>query len=64
MYLPRKQALNFWRLDLATKATHQLTRLSNHGRLETFDITRDGKHIVFDRSRDNSNIVLIDLPNR
>ena len=64
VYLPRKQSLNFWQLDLATKATRQLTRLSNHGRLETFDITPDGKHIVFDRSRDNSNIVLIDLPNR
>ena len=64
VYLPRKQSLNFWRLDLATKATHQLTHLSNQGRLETFDITPDGKHIVFDRSRDNSNIVLIDLPNR
>ena len=28
----------------------------------TFDITPDGKAIVFDRSRENSDIVLIDLP--
>ena len=40
----------------------QLTRLGNHGNLQTFDITPDGKSIVFDRSRDNSDIVLIDLP--
>ena len=27
-----------------------------------FDVTPDGKEIVFDRSRENSDIVLIDLP--
>jgi len=27
----------------------------------TFDITPDGKQIVFDRLRENSDIVLIDL---
>ena len=36
--------------------------LSNQGALRTFDITPDGKSIVFDRSRQNSNIVLIELP--
>ena len=56
------QSLDFWLLDLATKTTRQLTRLSNQGDLRTFDITPDGKHIVFDRSRENSDIVLIDLP--
>jgi hypothetical protein len=30
--------------------------------MQTFDITPDGKQIVFDRSRETSNIVLIDLP--
>ncbi len=39
-----------------------LTRLSDQGLLATFDITPVGKHIVFDRSRQNSDIVLIDLP--
>jgi hypothetical protein len=29
--------------------------------LRTFDITPDGKRIVFDRSREDSDIVLIDL---
>ena len=56
------RSLNFWLLDLATKTTRQLTRFRNQGDLRTFDITPDGKHIVFDRSRENSDIVLIDLP--
>jgi hypothetical protein len=30
----------------------------------SFDITPDGKHIVFDRIRQNSDIVLIDLPKK
>jgi serine/threonine protein kinase/Tol biopolymer transport system component len=62
VYLPRIQGQDFWLLDFATKQSRQLTRLSNQGALRTFDITPDGKHIVFDRSRQNSNIVLIELP--
>ena len=62
MYLERIQSGDFWQLDLNTKATRQLTNLGNRGALRTFDITPDGKYIVFDRSRQNSNIVLIDLP--
>ena len=62
VYLPLRRSLDFWLLDLATKKTRQLTRLSDQGALRTFDITPDGKHIVFDRSRENSDIVLIDLP--
>ena len=64
MYLPSIHSPDFWLLDFATKKTRQLTRLGNQGGLRTFDITRDGKHIVFDRSRQNSDIVLIDLPKR
>jgi hypothetical protein len=45
----------------------QLTSLSEQGRLGRFDITSgfditpNGTQIVFDRSRENSDIVLIDL---
>jgi Tol biopolymer transport system component len=60
--LARDEFLNFWLLDLAAKTTRQLTRFTKQGDLRTFDITLDGKHIVFDRSRENSDIVLIDLP--
>jgi len=62
VYLPRGQSLDFWLLDFATKQPRQITRLSDHGYLNTFDITPDGKSIVFDRTRENSDIVLIDLP--
>ena len=58
----RNPMQDLWLLDLATKTTRQLTRFSKQGDLRTFDITPDGKHIVFDRSRENSDIVLIDLP--
>jgi len=60
VYIERIQALDFSLLDLATGNRRQLTRLSNRGALRTFDITPDGKEIVFDRSRQNSNIVLIE----
>jgi Tol biopolymer transport system component len=62
VYLPGLQVTDFWLLDLATKKPRQLTRLRNQGVIQTFDITPDGKEIVFDRLRENSNIVLIDLP--
>jgi hypothetical protein len=32
--------------------------------MRSFDVSSDGKRIVFDRSRDNSDIVLIDVPPR
>ena len=62
VYLPRIPSLDFWLFDFATKTSRPLTHLGNQGALRTFDITRDGKYIVFDRSRKNSNIVLIELP--
>jgi serine/threonine protein kinase len=62
VHLPRGQSRDFWLFDLATKKSRQLTRLDNQGRLRAFDITRDGKYIVFDRWRENSDIVLISLP--
>jgi serine/threonine protein kinase len=52
---------DFWLLDLRTKKTRRLTRLNNNAAMRTFDITPDGKQIVFDRLRQNSDIVLIDL---
>jgi Tol biopolymer transport system component len=44
---------NFWLLDLATRSTRQLTRLNDAGALRSFDVTPDGRSIVFDRSREN-----------
>jgi len=53
---------DFWLLNLATGKTQRLTRLEARGAMVSFDITRDGRQIVFDRRRENSDIVLIDLP--
>jgi Tol biopolymer transport system component len=55
---------DFWQLDLATMKSRPLTRLQNRATMRTFDITPDGKQIVFDRSRENSEVVLIDLPKK
>lgn len=52
---------DFWLLDLSTMHSRQLTRLSNPAVMRTFDITSDGSRIVFDRLRENSAILLIDL---
>jgi Tol biopolymer transport system component len=54
-------AQDFWLLDLATKKSRQLSHFSNSAATESFDVTADGKQIVFDRVRENSDIVLIDL---
>ncbi len=62
VYLASLMSIDFWLLDFATKQTRQLTRLANRGAVGAFDITPDGRHIVFDRSRENSDVVLIDLP--
>jgi Tol biopolymer transport system component len=52
---------DFWLLDLATKHSRRWTRLNNPAAMRTFDITPDGRRIVFDRLRENSDILLIDL---
>jgi Tol biopolymer transport system component len=54
-------AQDFWLLDLVTKKSRQLSRLNNSAATQSFDVTADGKQIVFDRVRENSYIVLIDL---
>ena len=55
------RAQDFAMLDLATMNIRPLTRLSQRDTMRAFDIMADGKAIVFDRLRDNSDIVVIDL---
>ena len=54
-------AQDFWILDLATMKSRPLTHLNASAAMRTFDVTPDGKRIVFDREKENSDIVLIDL---
>jgi len=53
---------DFWLLDLGSMKSRPLTRLQNRATMRTFDVTSDGKQIVFDRLRENSEVVMIDLP--
>jgi serine/threonine protein kinase len=52
---------DFWLLDLNTMHSRRLTRLSSPAVMRTFDITPDGRRIVFDRLTEDSDILLIDL---
>ena len=57
----------FWLLDLSDMSIRRLTELPADPKLgesRHFDISSDGKRIIFDRLNDNSDIVLIDLPQR
>jgi len=53
---------DFWLLDLTSMKSRPLTRLQTRATMRTFDVTSDGKQIVFDRLRENSQVVMIDLP--
>ena len=56
------ESQDFWVLDLASMKSRPLTRLQNRATMRSFDIASDGKQIVFDRLRENSHVVMIDLP--
>jgi Tol biopolymer transport system component len=55
---------NFSLLDLATGKQRQLTNLARQIVMRSFDVSPDGKQILFDRYRQNSDLALIDLPGR
>jgi Tol biopolymer transport system component len=54
----------FWRVDLTTGRERQLTMLRRGFAIGDFDISPDGREIIFDRTREESDIVLFDLPDR
>jgi Tol biopolymer transport system component len=53
---------NFWLLDLETGARRQLTAFGREFSIRHFDVSPDGREIVFDRRQANSDIALIELP--
>ena len=58
------ERLDFEVLDLASGRTRSLTHFAGSPLMSArrFDISPDGMQIVFDRSRENADIVLIELP--
>ena len=48
-------------LDLTTGQQHQLTTFRSTDAIESFDISPDGKTILFDRVRQNADIYTIDV---
>lgn len=54
------RAMDFWMIDLASGATRRLTKLNPGYSIRNFDISADGKEILFDRLQENSDIVLLE----
>ena len=52
----------FWVVDLQTGRERQLTSFGPRYTISDFDISPDGRELVFDRMRDESDIVLIQRP--
>jgi Tol biopolymer transport system component len=52
---------NFFRVDLHTGEQRRLTDLQPGFQVQNFDVSLDGKQIVFDRLRDNADVILMDL---
>jgi hypothetical protein len=54
----------FWLVDLKTGRERQLTNLGREFAIGDFDLSVDGREIIFDRAREESDIVVFDLPQR
>ena len=54
------RAMDFVLIDLASGQKRQLTKLKPGYQVRSFDLSPDGKEILFDRVQENSDIVLID----
>jgi Tol biopolymer transport system component len=52
---------NFWLIELDTGARRQLTDFGREFTIRDFDVSSDGREIIFDRRRDNSDLALIEL---
>jgi hypothetical protein len=53
---------DFWLFDVRTGARRQLTRLNAGQSISRFDVSRDGRRIVFQRAEENSDVALIEIP--
>ena len=51
---------NFWLVDLRTGAERQVTELAPDIAIGDFDLSRDGRAVLFDRTQESSRIALIE----
>jgi hypothetical protein len=54
----------FWLVNLKTGRERQLTNLGREFAIGDFDVSEDGHEIIFDRAREESDIVVFTLPVR
>ena len=54
----------FWLVNLKTGRERQLTNLGREFAIGDFDVSEDGREIIFDRAREESDIVVFTLPVR
>ena len=52
---------NFYQVDLDTGELRRLTDLQPGFQVQNFDVSSDGRQIVFDRLRENADVVLMNL---
>jgi len=62
LMLTKDNGYDFWHFDPASGTRRQLTDLEIGYDIRSFDVSPDGKQIVFDRFRENSDVVLIERP--
>ena len=55
---------DLWAIDLETGAERQLTNLPADFEVRDFDISPDGREVVFERVQDRSDLVVVDLAGR
>jgi len=53
---------DFWLIDPRTGQGRRLTQLKPGESIGRFDISRDGRSILFERAEENSDVALIDVP--
>jgi Tol biopolymer transport system component len=56
------QHKNLWLIDLETGAERQLTNFTPDFDIRDFDISSNGREVVFERAQERSDVVLLDLP--
>ena len=54
----------FWLVNLKTGHERQLTNLGREFAIGDFDLSADGREIIFDRAREESDIVVFTQPVR